>query len=113
MSKLSQLQGKSKTYEIGGLELDIHPLDMDDLGFFNTDENTPREEKVKLLKELFRKVLKESVPDATEEEIKKVAFEYVDPLMKAIMEVNNIKTDKLSVIKDAIKSRQAQKQAPQ
>ena len=43
------------------------------------------------LKELVIRTLKDSVPDATDEEINKIALQYFQQLTEAIMEVNGLK----------------------
>ena len=108
MSKLAQLQGKSKTFKIGEIELDLKPLRLDDMGLFMTDSNASSKEQAENSLKLINKVLADSVPDSTEEERKSIGFQYMEELMEAIMEVNGLK-DKVN-IKDVIKARQAQSQ---
>ncbi len=106
MSKLEQLQGKSKKFKIGEIELELKPLRLDDMNLFNVNENSTAKEQVKASKELISKTLKDAVPDATDEEINNIGMQYMETLMKAIMEVNGL--DKKGGIPDAIKARHAQ-----
>lgn len=106
MSKLSQLQGRSKTYIIGEIELDLKPLRLDDMNLFITDQNASQKEQTESSLKLINKVLTDSVPDSTEEERKNIGIEYMEQLMEAIMDVNGLK-DKVK-IQDVIKARQTQ-----
>ncbi|KKK90440.1 hypothetical protein LCGC14_2722970 [marine sediment metagenome] len=109
MSKLAALQGKSGVYQIGEIELEIKPLNLDDMDLFSMDKNASTKEQTESSLKLIDKVLTDSVPDSTPEERKGVALEYMEPLMKAIMEVNRLKDPKGSAM-DAIKARQTQSQ---
>ena len=117
MSKLSQLQGKSKIYKIGDIELELKPLGLDDMKLFAMDENTPVEKQTEASLNLIRKTLKESIPDATDEEISKIGFQYMQELMESIMDVNgmgkgNSKLDKIKELQqNAIKARSTQVQS--
>jgi len=102
MSKLSALQGKKKTFTIGPIELDINPLTMDELGLFNIDKNSSAKEQMEATQGLISKVLKDSVPDATDDEIKNIGTKYLEPLMNAIMEVNGFSEQKINLIKKKI-----------
>jgi len=111
MSRLSKLQGKGKVFKIGDLELEIKPLTLDDMSLFNVNENSSPSEQLKTTKELVSKTLKESVPDATDEEISAIGMQYMTPLVEAIMEVNGLSEQKkgISAVKDRINAiRQAQ-----
>ena len=93
MSKLARLQGKALEVEIGGETFNIKPLKVKDMDLIMkaANDNTRGD----AINKLVRKTLKESVPDATEEEIDGVAVEHFEVLMKAIAEVNNLPMDKL------------------
>lgn len=106
MSKLSQLQGKSKTYNIGGVELELRPLRLDDFHLIALDEKASPEEQAKSTALLINKVLKDAVPDSTEEERNSLGLEHMESLMQAIMDVNNL--SKKASIKDVLAARQAQ-----
>jgi len=106
MSKLSQLQGKPKTYKLGEVDLEIKPLKLDDMNLFTMDQNATSKEQTENSLKLIHKVLTESVPDSTEEERKNVGIAYMEDLMNAIMDVNGL-TEQRSKI-DAIKARQTQ-----
>ena len=106
MSELSVLQAKKKTYKIGELELELKPLKLDDMGLFSIDQNSPLEEQTKASIKLITKTLKESVPDATDEEINNLGLQHVKTLIDAIMDVNGVTSGKN--INDIIKARQTQ-----
>ena len=90
MSRLAQLAGKGKKFKIGGIELEIKPLTVSDMDLMTR----LGKEDATAMKELIAKVLKDSVPDATDDEVDKMSVEHVTKLMEAIMEVNNLEMDK-------------------
>lgn len=100
------LQGKSKTFKIGEIELEIKPLKLDDMKLFTIDQNASKNEQTESSLKLIEKVLTDSVPDSTEEERKGIGMEYMQELMDAIMDVNGLKDQKGGT--NAIKARQAQ-----
>lgn len=110
MSKLSELQGKPQVFKIGHLELELKPLTVDELDLLIIDDKAPIEEQKKATKNLIKKVLKRSVPDATEDEINNISLEYMTNLMEAVMKLHklDIKDGKMQRIKDAVKVRQDQ-----
>ena len=103
MSRLAQLQGKGKTFKIGGIDIPLKPLSIDDLKLLSIDDNAPMKEQIEMTNKLISKVLKEAIPDATDEEIKNISLERLTDLMNAIMELNKI--DK-SNIKNVLGKRQ-------
>ncbi len=103
MSRLAQLQGKGKTFNIGGIDIPLKPLSIDDLKLLSIDDNAPMKEQIEMTNKLISKVLKEAIPDATDEEIKNISLEHLTDLMNAIMELNKI--DK-SNIKNVLGKRQ-------
>ena len=88
MSKLSKLLGKPKTYTIGEIELEIKPRTLNDIDLIMDIGN--EEKRGKSMKELIIRTLKDSVPDAEDDEINQIAFEYFKELSEAIVEVNNL-----------------------
>lgn len=113
MSKLSGLKGKSKVYQIGEIELEIKPLSLADMDLMNISEKlSPKEQQEETIK-LITKTLKDSVSDATDEEIKNIGVQYMEELTNAIMDVNGLKENnkRANLLKDridAIKSKQNQ-----
>ena len=93
MSKLARLQGKALEIEMGGEKFDIKPLKVKDMDLIMkaANENTRGE----AIGQLIKKTLKESVPDATDEEIDGVAVEHFETLMMAVAKVNNLPMDDL------------------
>lgn len=114
MSKLSALQGKGKVFNIGGVELELKPLSVDELDMFSVDDKAPMDKQMEMSKNILRAILKKSVPDATEEELKNISVEHLEELMKAVSELHNLSnTDsKLEKIKNVIKARQPKEEAP-
>ena len=88
MSKLSKLLGKPKTYTIGEIELEIKPRTLNDIDLIMDIGN--EEKRGKAMKELIIRTVKDSVPDATDDEINQIAFQYFKELSEAIVEVNNL-----------------------
>ena len=118
MSKLSGLKSKGKVYTIGGVELEIKPLGVDDFELFDLPEDAETKQYMDALMNLITKVLKESIPDATDEEIKKyVKMDHISEIQEAVMDVcgmNKIdkKTQMMQERLNAIKSKQAQGKTP-
>jgi len=110
MSKLAQLQGKSKTYTIGEVELELKPLKLDDMNFFTMDKDASAKEQTETSLKLMDKVLKDAVPDSTPEERSNIGMQHMQELMDAIMDINGLKDQKGTAL-DAIKAKQAQAQA--
>lgn len=110
MSKLSQLQGKPQKFKIGELELELKPLTVDEIELFTIDDKAPIEEQMKSTKKLISKVLKNSVSDATDEEINNISLEHLTELMNAIMKLHKFSEgdNKIQKVKDAIQARQSQ-----
>lgn len=91
MSKLSKLMGEGKEVKIGDITLDIKPLTVSSLPLLMKvgQENNP-EEQAEAMQEILKRTLKDSIPDATDEEIGKISVEHLTKLMEAIMEVNQV-----------------------
>ncbi|MAG76424.1 MAG: hypothetical protein CL811_06640 [Colwelliaceae bacterium] len=113
MSKLSALQGKSKTYNIGGIDLELKPLTVEEMELFSIDTDASAAEQMESSKKLIAKVLKNSVPDATDEEISSVSLEHLAPLMEAIMELHKMSEgdNKMQKVKDVIAARTTQEKS--
>jgi hypothetical protein len=107
MSRLSELQGKAQKFKIGNVELELKPLTVDELELFSADENAPLEKQMECAKKMISAVLKKSIPDATEDEIKGISLEYSNDLMGAISKLHKLEESGVPQrIKDAIKARQ-------
>jgi len=57
MSKLSELQGKSKTYKIGNIEIDLRPLRLDDMKLVAINNDSTPEQQQEAAKALISKTL--------------------------------------------------------
>ena len=99
MSKLDKLLGKNKEVNIGGVDLIIKPLPIDHLELFLDLEIDSK--RAGALKELITLTLKNSVPDATDAEIKGVAIEHFKKLVEVILDVNGLKNDDKGTVKSA------------
>ncbi|MBE3092809.1 MAG: hypothetical protein IMZ51_04025 [Chloroflexi bacterium] len=92
MSDLSKLLGKSKTYQIGEIELEIKPRTLSDIDIFMDMAN--EEKRTKAMSELIKRTLKDARPDATDDEINQIAFAHFKVLSEAILEVNGLSENK-------------------
>ena len=108
MSKLSQLQGKGQVFNIGGVDLELKPLRVDELELLAIDDKAPMEEQLKASKKLIYKVLKNAVPNATEEEINNISLEHLSELMGAIQKLHKLPENAQGKIKDVNQSRKNQ-----
>ena len=88
MSKLSNLVGKSQTFTIGEIELEIKPLNFEDMDLVMDLGDDAK--KTEAMKKIVSKTLKESVPDATDEEINFISFKYFNDVTNAILKVNGL-----------------------
>ena len=88
MSRLARLQGKPLEVELGGEKLEIKPLSVKHLGLIM--KMTKEDTRDEAIPELLKQTLRDSVPDATDEEIEGVAVEHFEKLMEAIAKVNNL-----------------------
>lgn len=89
MSKLSNLVGKSQTFTIGEVELELKPLKMENLDLFAELED--KTTMVNAMRKIIAITLKEAVPDATDDEIANLGITYVGEISKAIVKVNGLK----------------------
>ena len=92
MSELSKLLGKSETFTIGTIELEIKPRTLGDIDLFMDMAN--EEKRSKAMSELIKRTLKDAVPDATDDEINKIAFEHFKVLSETILKVNGLNEKK-------------------
>ena len=89
MSRLSKLFGKAKEFEIGGEIFEIKPLSIAHLDLV-MDMSNPAKASASM-KKVINLTLKQSVPDATEDEINNVAMQYFKDFSEAISDVNGLK----------------------
>ena len=75
---------------------------------FSIDNDAPMEKQMEQTKKLITKVLRNSVPDATDEEINNISLEHLEPLMTAITKLHKMDKDSSAKIKNVIATRQAQ-----
>ena len=92
MSNLSNLMGKSKKFSIGGIEIDLKPRTLKDIDLI-VELSEDGERKAEALKKLISVSLKDSIPDATDEEIDQIGFQYFKELSEAIVDVNGLNQD--------------------
>ena len=99
MSKISSVCGKSRIFIIEGIEIEMKAnyLTIDDLPSLmalssGKEETTPEEmqRKGKILSEFIPRILKKSIPDASDEEIKEFALRNLKSLTEAIVEISGL-----------------------
>ncbi len=88
MSRLERLFGKPKEYDIGGEKFLLKPMRVKNLDLIV--KISDKDQQTEAMKQLISIALKDSVHDATDEEINNVSFEYIKPLMDAIINVNGL-----------------------
>ena len=94
MSKINSLIGEPKTFKIGDIELEFKPRTLKDIDLIM--DISIEEKRGEAMKELIKRTLKDAVPDATDEEIDNVAFQYFQVLSESIIEVNGLSNEETS-----------------
>jgi len=97
MGTLSKFLGNPKEIEIDGNKLTIHPLKVKDMEMFA--KQNPTEEEVKTIG---RKIVKLSIPDATDEEVENLSMDAFVKIMDEINKLNGFKNEQLESIKEKI-----------
>lgn len=93
--------GEPEKVQVGGIELEIRPLTVGDLSLFEgQDLNNP---SPALMQKLIKKVLKESVPDATPEELEGISVQHIEELSKHIERINKIEPSSEAKIRTSLK----------
>ncbi len=94
MSELSKLVPQAVIHEIKGLKFKIKPLNVGDMVMISDLDND--EKRPKALRGLIEKVIKDSFPDATKEEIDELPYDVVNELVEKIAEINDLRAKKKS-----------------
>jgi len=102
MGSLSKFLGSPKEIEINGEKLTINPIKVKDMELFSKQNPTETE-----VKEMGKKIIKLSIPDATDEEIDSLSMDAFIKIMDEINKLNGFKNEALESIKGKIaKSKQ-------
>lgn len=88
MSKLSKLFGKPQEFEIGGEMFTIHPFTLSDMDLIMELQDDAK--RLPATKKLVIKMIKQSVPDATEDEINRLAVLHFKNFSEAMLKVNGL-----------------------
>jgi len=95
MSKISNLCGKSQIFTIENTELEFKSnyINIDDLPnlILLDPSNTDMKAKAEIMKDLAVKILKKTIPDASDDEIKEFALRNLQNIIKAIVEISGLK----------------------
>ena len=102
MGSLNNFLGKPKEIDIEGKKIEIHPLKVRDMHFFSKENASPEE-----MNEISKKILKLSVPDATDEEIENLPMSKFVILMEEINKLNGFTDERLDKIRESIKQRRS------
>ena len=90
MSELSRLIGKGKKVKLGEIEIEVKPLTVSSMPLLMQMGAKDKGEQAEAIKEIIARTLKDSLPDATDEEINNIPLEYITKFMEVIMEVNKL-----------------------
>jgi len=90
MSRLSKLVGKPTEVNIGGETLLIKPLTVKDMPFLMSMNDKNPDKQAEAIAYVITTTLRNSVPDASDEEINSVAVSYIQELTEAILKVNGL-----------------------
>jgi len=88
MSKLANFLAKPKKYTINNEEIELKPLKVKDLDILTGFQDQSKQGEV--LKEMIKRTLKESIPDATDEEINNIGLNHTMNFLEAIIDVNGL-----------------------
>lgn len=105
--EIQKLYTKAKSFKVGEASLEITPLSLEDMGVMDMKEGAPMSEVAKNAVKMFSISL-----GITEEAAGKISFEFMEELLKHIMETNNFNEKDVNAngIKDFIaKKREATK----
>jgi len=91
MSELNKLVGKGKKIQLGEIEIEIKPLTVSSMPLLMQLDNP--EQQGEAIKEMISKTIKDSIPDATDEEIGNVPLEHLSKILEALLEVNKLEVD--------------------
>ena len=98
MGALSKFLGSPKEVEIDGNKITLHPLKVKDMESFSKKENPTDAE----IKEMGKKMMKLSIPDATDDEIDNLSMDSFIKIMDEINKLNGFKDERLESIKKRI-----------
>ena len=90
MSVISKLAGKGKEVQLGDVTIIVKPLTVNDMDLMMDLSKEGTEEQIVAMKKLINKVLKQAVPDATDDEINNVSVEHLTSIMNVISELNGV-----------------------
>lgn len=100
---LDRFMGKAKEVEIEGQKFVIKALTVRDIKLISDLENP--EKRADSMQKILAKILRDSIPDITDEQTNNFSLAYLEPLMNAFAEVNNIGENLPESIKKRFESR--------
>ena len=84
LDEIQKLYTKTRSFKIGDADIDITPLSLEDMGVMDMKENAPMSEIARNAIKMFAISL-----TVSEDVASKISFEFMEELLKKIMEVNN------------------------
>jgi len=90
-NRIERFLAKPKEVKIGGELVTVKPLAMGDFDLVIDLSSKDSAVKNKATREVLFRTLKSAFPEATREQMDSFSFEYLNDLLEAMMEVNNIK----------------------
>jgi len=91
-----------------GVSVEIQPITVDNglEHLFTIESSTDPKEVSRAVAAIIMTTLKNSIPDATEEELSQIGVNHLASLMDVIRDVNNLSEDKSNAALDKIKAMQ-------
>lgn len=102
MGSLQKFLGQIKVIEIDGVPITLHPLKVEHMGLFENKKELTKEESF----ELSKKIIKLSIPDATDEEIDGIKPVPFGKIMEEIYKLNGFVDEDFDKIRLARKLKQ-------
>jgi len=94
VSVIGKLSGKSLEVEIGGEKLTLKPLKFKERSALaKMTAAATNDKQMESIVDFIRKVLQNSYPDTTEEELDNISLEHFESLTKAIMKLHGMEIE--------------------
>ncbi len=90
--RIKKFLAKPKKIKLGGEDIEIYPLKLKDIDLLIDMQD--KDKQANALKGIMRETLKQSFPNASDDEINSFSMEYFNELTEAIMEVNGLNKKK-------------------
>lgn len=88
LDEIQKLYAVKRECKIGDATLELKPLSLEDMGVMDMKEDAPMDEIARNATKMFALSL-----GISEEAAAKISFEFMEQLLKQVMEINNFNTD--------------------